>query len=650
MKKKNFMNLILIIFVLISGIRIIELGLLKHDYYTLLYEESINKYITLDEAPRGRILDTNGKVLVDNRGINSITYNNLLNNTNTNEIQIAYKLGEILKFDLNKITENKLKNFYLANNHDGKELITEEEYSLYKKRKLTKEDLNALKYERITDEMLKNMRDEEKNASAIYSILTSGYYYEDKIIKRDITDEEVVQIKDLNIPGIEVKMSWERIYPYGEVLKTIFGSISTNGVPKEYAELYKSREIKLNSTVGISFLEFQYDEYLRGQDAVYKLDSKGNIELVTEETKGLDIYLSIDIEKQLEIENILKKEMLNAKKAKNSDFYNHSYIIVGHPKTGEIIAATGLLLNKDHFIDITANIINSSYTVGSIVKGATMSVGYQQNLIEEGKKVKDACVKVYGVQEKCSWTSLGMIDDISAMAESSNYYQFMIATRLTNPNYKWNSKLNATKEHFDIYRNMLKSYGLGELTGIDLPNEQTGIIGKTISDDLLLNLAIGQYDTYTPIEVFQYINTLANDGVRVKPSLLKKIVKSNGEEIKREVEILNQVDLSPEKMSRVQKGLKEVMISGLGKNYSSVNITSAGKTGTSETFVDTNGDGKVDTKTISTSFIMYAPAENPEYSIVILSPNIAKKDGDKSYKYSLNLRVNREIVKYLFEK
>ena len=92
------------------------------------------------------------------------------------------------------------------------------------------------------------------------------------------------------------------------------------------------------------------------------------------------------------------------------------------------------------------------------------------------------------------------------------------------------------------------------------------------------------------------------------------------------------------------------MISGTGRNYIDINISAAGKTGTSETFVDTNGDGKIDTRTISTAFIMYAPFENPQYSVVSLSPNISRSDGSSSYKYALNLRVNRKIVNYLFEK
>ncbi len=646
MKKEKFIiYMTLFIFTVVCTLRIGDVCIRKRQEYLLAYDNMNNRYITGASAPRGRILDVNGKILVDNIGINTLKYNRTEGSSLQKELDIAYSLSKIIKFDEKNFSTSKLKTLYLAKNNNGNHLITDEEWKLYEERKLTKGDISALKNERITDEILSEMTYEDKNASHIYYLLTNGYYYEDKIIKRNLSDQETVDILNLEIPGISVELTWERIYPYGDTLRTVFGNISTSGVPKEYKDYFLKKGINQNSTVGISFLEFEYDDYLRGKDAIYKIDESGKPVLIEPEQQGNDVYLSIDIEMQLKLEEIMKTEMLAAKKARNTEYYNHSFVFIGHPQTGEIVAVAGLLYNRGHFSDITANMIVSSYTVGSIVKGATMSVGYQNNLIQEGKQVLDSCIKVYGVSKKCSWTSLGYIDDIRAMAQSSNYYQFLIATRLTNPNYTWNAKLNASQEHFNIYRTMLASYGLGTKTGIDLPNEQIGIIGKRVSDDLLLNLSIGQYDTYTPIEVFQYINTLANGGKRIAPSLMKKINTKEGV-IEREVKILNTVNLSEEKMKRVQKGLNAVMTSGTGRGYSNYNVSCAGKTGTSETFIDTNADGKIDTNTVSTAFIMYAPFENPEYSIAILSPNI----GNDTYKYSINSRINRKIVELLFEK
>ncbi len=647
MKKNVFIYILLGLFVLVTTGRIIYLGVVKHDFYVEQYELLNEQVIYGASAPRGRILDVNGKVLVDNVGVNTLMYNRLDNKMGVSEVELAFRLGEILKFDESGFSEHKLKTFYLED-HDGcPDLITDEEWDAFKKRKMTSKELEALKYERIGEDVLSGLDYEYKNAAYIYAILSTGYYYDNKVLKRNLTDEEVVSLNDANIPGTKIVLTWERIYPYGDTLRSVFGNISTNGVPKEYKEHYESRGVSVASTVGTSALEFQYDEYLRGEDAQFKIEA-GSLVTVSEEKQGADLVLSIDIDTQLAVEEALKDEMLGAKKFYNTQSFNHAYVLVGNPKDGSILAMSGLMLSKDKFFDITINVINSSYTVGSVVKGASMSVGYQQGLIEVGKQVWDSCIKVYNVPQKCSWTRLGYMDDIRAMAQSSNYYQFLIATKLTNPFYTWNSRLNATKESFDVYRNMFASYGLGVKTGIDLPNEHVGITGKTISDDLLLNLTIGQYDTYTPIEMFQYINTIANDGVRLAPSLMNRIVKDGEVVASHTAETLGTVDLEPQYIARVQQGFRAVMTSGTGYYYADHKYKGAGKTGTSETFVDTDGDGVVDTGTLSTSFIMYAPVDDPKYSIVIMSPNIAQVESS-SYIYSINSRLNRKITNYLFE-
>ena len=131
---------------------------------------------------------------------------------------------------------------------------------------------------------------------------------------------------------------------------------------------------------------------------------------------------------------------------------------------------------------------------------------------------------------------------------------------------------------------------------------------------------------------------------------MNKIVQDDKVIEEYEPKVLGNVNLSSYYMVRVQEGLRLVMTSGTGRNYTSRKFTSAGKTGTSETFIDTNADGKMDTKTISSAFVMYAPFENPEYSIVVLSPNIGAVKQEKNYKYAINLHLNKKITQYLFEK
>jgi len=492
--KKNILILyiITILLTLIPLYKMIDLIVLKKDIYNKTFETITQKIVSFPNSPRGRILDINGKVLVDNIGIPTLIYNARTSKEPKNEIQIALTLAEIIELPIKNSTTAMQKNFYLKLHDNGENLIKDEEWELYKKRKLTAEEIEILKRSRISDEMLSSLSENEQKASYIYYLMTTGYSYRDKIIKKDITVAEMAKLSEITIPGTRCEMSWERIYPYENVLRSILGYVGP--ITKELLNNYKDK-VSLDSIVGISSLELKYDEFLRGEDAKYKINSDGTISLVEEAKPGNDIYLTIDIEKQIKIEEILKEEMLIAKKSKNADYFNHSYVLIGDPNTGNITAALGLLLTDEKFIDITSNIINSSYAVGSIVKGASITVGYQNDIIDENTIINDSCIKLYGQTAKCSWSRLGNLDDKNALAYSSNYFQFLIAAKLANPNFVSNGKLNATKIHFDTYRNTFKSFGLGSITGIDLLNEQKGITGQKLTDDLLLNLSIDQYDT-----------------------------------------------------------------------------------------------------------------------------------------------------------
>ena len=632
--KNKLVILILLLFFFICTYRLYDLCIINKDKYNKQYLETTKRIVIISDSPRGKILDVNGKVLVDNKGINTLVYNKL-DNIDNNDLEVAKKVAKVIDLDISNIDINILKKYYLKVHNDGNDLITKKEKTKYKNRFLSKKEIDDLKYKRVTNTMIDSMSDIDKKASIIYNIINNGYSYEDKVIKKDISDIELSKINDLNIKGLRTTVMWERVYPYGNTIRSILGNIGA--VPYEEKSSYEKKGVPLNSLVGISYLEKEYDDYLRGTNSKYEY-SFGKLKLIKKGDKGKDLVLSIDIDKVLYLQSILEEEIIKAKKAPNSENFDRSYVVLGNPSTGNIIAMLGLKYVNGSFIDITKDIVSESYTVGSVVKGATIGVGYKNNLIKIDEYVNDSCIKLKNEKEKCSYKRLGRINDLKALAYSSNYYQFIIATRLANPTYKYNGLLNANSDHFKVYRDMLASYGLGSKTGIDLPNETSGLKGKKISDDLLLNLAIGQYDSYTPIELFQYISTIANNGTKVTPRIKNEPGK-----------IISKVDLNPEYIDRIKLGLKSVMEFGTGKNYTNKSFTSAGKTGTSETFLDTNLDGQIDTETISTSFAMFMPYENPEYAYIIVSPNIATKKSEHTYKYSINLQVTRKFSQYLFE-
>jgi len=284
-----------------------------------------------------------------------------------------------------------------------------------------------------------------------------------------------------------------------------------------------------------------------------------------------------------------------------------------------------------------------------------MLVGYNTGAIQIGEYTTDECIKIKSTPPKCSSHRVGRLNDITALAESSNVYQFKIAMKVGKGNYRYDEPLKVDEEAFDIYRKTFAELGLGVKTEIDLPIESLGYIGKTKDTNLLLNLSIGQYDTYTPIQLSQYITTLASNGKRLRPHLLKEVHKETSKEELGELEyaiepqVLNTVTTEQKYLDRIKEGFRAVVKYGTGKNVMGNAPDPAGKTGTSESFLDTDGDGKIDTETVSNAFVGYAPADNPEMSIAVTSPDVENPNTSISFHSYVNRRIAREISNYYFE-
>ena len=381
------------------------------------------------------------------------------------------------------------------------------------------------------------------------------------------------------------------------------------------------------------------------------------IELLKEGSRGKDIVLTIDIHLQQEVERILEEQIRRAKTEPNTDYYDHSSVIIQDPKTGEILAMAGKKIVGDQVIDNTISILTSPITPGSIVKGASMLVGYNTGAVHIGEKMLDECIKVAGVAEKCSSvTTLGVIDDITALAKSSNVYQFKIAIRVNGQEYFREMRLNFNQSSFDTYRSMYHAFGLGVPTEIDLPVESSGYTSKDKAAGNLLDFVMGQYETYTPMQLSQYITTIANGGERLAPHLLKEVHSSSSNdqigELEKTVErkVLNTIPTEPQYMARVKEGFIAVLNSpgGYGVGYMSTNMRPAGKTGTSQSFIDTNNYGRIDTETITSSFIGYAPYDNPKMSIVVTSPDSSHPNSNTNYASLVTYRITQQVTnKYM---
>lgn len=622
MKRIYALEVLLIGCMLVILINLFNIQVLKESYYENKVREMTETKVYSSTAPRGRIYDRNGILLVDNKPVKVIYYLKEVGVSTKEELKIADKLSKILEVDYSKITTNMLKEYYLKVN-SNLDLITDEEYKKYKDRKLSKDDLHNLKLERIKEDDINSLN---KETAYIYYLMNNGYSYTEKIIKDENVSNEEYAIIAENVgilKGVNIRLDWERVYPYGITLRGILGNVGK--ITDEYKDYYISNGYKINDRVGISYLEYEYDKYLKGEKNEYIRSSDGTYKLVKEGKKGNDIYLNIDINLQEEIENIIVNNIKRAKYEPNTNFLNRTYVILTDVKTGGIIALAGKKVINNSVYDISTENINMSYTVGSVVKGASHIVGYNTNALKIGEVRNDECIKIKGTPKKCSFTYLGYLNDLTALKRSSNTFQFHTAIKVGGSSYFYNMGLTIKDSVFDLYRDTFKEFGLGVKTEIDLPNEMLGLIGTKKDAGLLLDYSIGQYDTYTPIQLSQYITTIANNGVRIKPYILDKVVNNRGEVMydSRRLE-LNKVTTEEKYLNRIKEGFKMVLeYGGTGSGYINLNYKPAGKTGTSQTFIDTNNDGLIDKETISTTFVGYFPYDDPKISITVISPDVS---------------------------
>lgn len=657
-----FIFFIIIIF-LILGIKLFNVMIVENKKYKEQIDTLTYATAEGESTPRGRILDRNHNVIVDNIAVKTITYRKPKKVSTKEMIDLAYEVASHLEINCSNLALRSKKEFFIAKFPDEcKKLITENEYQKFSQKKLSTRDLYELKVERITDEMLNRLNEQDLEVAQLYYLMNSGYAYSEKTIKSDVTDQEYAYISENNasLNGFNTSINWERSYPYGTTLKSILGTVSSSkqGLPAEEKDYYLSMGYSLNDRVGLSYLEKQYESYLKGEKAQYEIVSSTETKLIKEGSRGNDIVLSIDINLQQQVERIIEEQMRRAKTEANTEYYDHSSVILQDPNTGEILVMASKKLVNGEIIDNVRSILTSPITPGSVVKGASMLVGYNTGVIKIGDYLVDECIKVAGVAEKCSSHTLGTINDITALSKSSNVYQFKIAMRVNGQEYFRNMKMNFNQSAFDTYRKMYHSFGLGVQTGIDLPVESSGYgAKKDKAAGNLLDYVMGQYETYTPLQLSQYISTIANNGNRMQTHLLKEVHESTStNELGKVIysyspNILNKIETKPEYMARVKEGFYAVVhnYDGYGRGYIEDKLNAAGKTGTSQSFIDTDENGVIDTETITSSFVGYAPADNPKMSIVVTSPNSSHPNSGIDYASLVTLRITKAVTNAYFD-
>ena len=149
-------TIIVIMFILISYLFYVQI--LKFDVYTAKVSEITQNVIYGTTAPRGRIYDRNGRIIVDNIAVKVIYYKKPNNIKIEDEIFLANRLSELLEVNFSKITNDNIKKFWIDNNQkEAKTKIKEEEWKLLEERKITLEDIEKYKLERVSEKEMKTV-------------------------------------------------------------------------------------------------------------------------------------------------------------------------------------------------------------------------------------------------------------------------------------------------------------------------------------------------------------------------------------------------------------------------------------------------------------------------------------------------------------
>ncbi|MFJ6265702.1 peptidoglycan D,D-transpeptidase FtsI family protein [Lysinibacillus xylanilyticus] len=685
------MNVLFFAIFLVFSMLIFRLGYMQivkgEDYVRDLErkeEVSVNTSV-----PRGRMYDRYGRILVDNQPENAITYTKM-QATKTDEIlDIAEKLAQLIEQPTNRVTLRDKQDFWIIKNHDAayKKVTEAEKKKISAQENVQTSQINAqidkLVRERITNEELLQLTEKDLEVLAIFREMVSGYNLSPQIIKSEnVSDDEFARVSErlTQLPGVNTTTDWKRLKlsSLGILGRT---TVPAKGIPKENLNYYLARDYSRNDRVGESYIEAQYEDLLQGQKSVVKniTNKKGQVvDTVTtyEGEPGKDLKLTIDSELQLETEKIVERELLNLKSRGGSYLLDRAFLVMMDPNTGDILSMVGKKIEKNpetgknEVVDYSYGTFTTAYEAGSAVKAATLLTGYNQGVVSMGTVMGDEPIVLAGTSPKASiFNRNGYIsmDDLTALERSSNVYMFKIAMLINGTPYSYKMPLRLKDDTFPKMRNNFAQFGLGVKTGIDLPNEFSGVEGPSgpTMGGKTLDLAIGQYDTYTPLQLAQYISTIANGGYRIQPHVVKEVREpsNDGQHLGQLVNeigptILNRIDNPVEEIDYVKKGLRLVYTGSQGTaraQFANTPYTAAGKTGTAEVVYFGPLKEYYGTETLTFTHVGFAPYENPEIAYAVVIPwattgrehlpnnNIIARDALDKY-FELKAKYNAEKV------
>lgn len=655
-------SIVILLFMTIIG-RLLYMQVLNKDFYEKKLASASQTKVTTSSA-RGEIYDASGKPLVENtlKQVVSFTRSNKMTATDLKEI--AKKLLTYVSISSPNLTERQLADYYLADPEIYKktvEALPSEKRLDSDGNRLSESELYNNAVDSVPTSQLNYTEDEKKEINLFSQLNAVGNFATGTIATDPLNDSQVAVIASISkeMPGISISTSWDR-----KVLETslssIVGSVSSEkaGLPAEEVDTYLKKGYSLNDRVGTSYLEKQYEETLQGKRSVKEihLDKYGNMESVDtieEGSKGNNIKLTIDLAFQDSVDALLKS-YFNSELGNGGAKYSEGvYAVALNPKTGAVLSMSGLKhdLNTGELTPDSLGTVTNVFVPGSVVKAATISSGWENGVLSGNQTLTDQPIVFQGSAPIYSWYKLAYgsfpITAVEALEYSSNAYMVQTALGIMGQTYQPNMFVGTSNLETAMgkLRATFGEYGLGAATGIDLPDESTGFVPKEYSFANYITNAFGQFDNYTPMQLAQYVATIANDGVRVAPRIVEGIYGNNdkgglGELIQAiDTKEINKVNISESDMAILHQGFYQVShgTSPLttGRAFSDgATVSISGKTGTGESYVAGGQEAN------NTNAVAYAPTENPQIAVAVVFPhntNLTKNVGPAIARDIINL-------------
>ena len=414
-------------------------------------------------------------------------------------------------------------------------------------------------------------------------------------IARKITPDQAALVEKVDLDGIFLIKEPKRFYPNGELAGHLIGFVGLDAK-------------------GLEGLELKYDDYLKGapEKLTWTRDAKGKRLYPRVEYAGVqpkestNLILTIDNRIQHLVESQLK-EAVKAKGAKGG------LAVVMDPKTGEILAlANELGFDPNTFSKSGAakgknKVITDCFDPGSTFKPFLAAGALEEGVVKETDRFY------------CENGNYAIADRVihEAQRKKHGYLAFSDIIKYSSNigSVKVSERLG--KEKFYQY---ITKFGFGAKTGIDLPGETAGLLRPVQNWTRVdaATIAFGQGISVTAIQLITALSAIANQGVLMKPYIVRGLVDKKGQIVKKYAPTPVRQVISP----RTAKRLTAIMTSvvgdadGTGKNARIVNVNVAGKTGTSQKFDFARR--AYSSERVRTSFMGFFPAEDPQVAILVI--------------------------------